>query len=119
MELNFVSPAFKVRPNDFLRLSTQMTISRRFTVQTSESVPTKNLHPVTLTHGDAGRSLKVILANSAVSRTNVFPHLPEIQFEIQEYFLHYLPFEKTSHELHQTHLGVTINQRALNYGRSL
>ncbi|KPJ97794.1 MAG: hypothetical protein AMJ60_10295 [Desulfobacterales bacterium SG8_35] len=119
MELYIVNPAFKVRPKDFLRLSTQMTISRRYTVQTNESVPKKSLHPVTLTHGDAGRSLKVILANSAVSRSNVFPHLPEIQFEIKEYFLHYLPFEKTSHELNQAQLGVTINQRVLNYGRSL
>jgi hypothetical protein len=119
MEFLFVCPAFKVRPHDFLRLGTQMTISRRFAVETSEAIPAKNLHPVTLAHSDADRSLKVILANSAVSRSNIFPHLPEIQFEIKEHFLHYLPFEKTSHELRQADLGVTINQRVLNYGRSL
>ena len=118
-ELYFVSPAFKVRPNDFLRLGTQMTISQRHAVQTTDSIPTKNLHPVTLGYSDANQSLKVILANSAVSRSSVFPFLPEIQFEIQEYFLHYLPFEKMTHELLQTQLGVTINQRVLNYGRSL
>jgi hypothetical protein len=117
-EFYFVSPAFKVRPNDFLRLGTQMTISQRFALQTSRSTPGKDLHPVTLTSSDAGRSLKVILANSAVSRTNVLPHLPEIKLEIKNYFLHYLPFKKTSHELQQTDLGVTINQRVLNYGRT-
>ncbi len=119
MELYFVSPAFKVRPNDFLRLGTQMTISQRYTLDSSESIPAKNLHPVTLAHSDAAKSLKTILANSAVSRASVFPLLPEIEFEIKEYFLQYLPFEKTSHELRQIKLGVTINQRVLGYGRSL
>ena len=118
-ELYLVSPAFKVRPDDYLRLGTQMTISQRFTLQTTESIPTGNLHPVTLAPSDAARSIKVILANSAVSRASIFPHLPEIELEIEKYFLHYLPFEKTSHELCQTRLGVTINQRVLNYGRSL
>ncbi len=119
MEPCFVCPAFKIRPLDFLRLSTQMTLNRRYNVQTSDSFPAKNLHPVTLAHNNADQSLKVILANSAVSRSSIFPHLPEIQFEIKEYFLHFLPFEKMSHELHQPDLGVTINQRVLTYGRSL
>jgi len=119
MEPRFVCPAFKVRPHDFLRLSTQMTMSRRYNMPTSDSIPPKNLHPVTLAHDNAGQSLTLILANSAVSRTSLFPHLPEIQFEIKEYFLHYLPFEKMSHELHQSDLGVTISQRGLTYGRNL
>jgi hypothetical protein len=117
--LYFVSPAFKLRPNDFLRLGTQMTISRRHTLKTTDSVPRSELHPVTLMHNDAKQSLKVILANSAVSLNKVFPHLPDIQFKVKDYFLHYLPFQKTTHELQQKNLGVTINQRVLNYGRSL
>lgn len=119
MELLFVCPAFKVRPQDFLRLGTQMTISRRLALPTTESIPANNLHPVTLAHSDAAQSLKVILAHSAVSRTSIFPHLPEINIAVKDYFLHYLPFEKTSHELRQENLGVTINQRVLNYGRAL
>ncbi|MDX1776348.1 MAG: hypothetical protein R3297_07180 [Desulfobulbales bacterium] len=117
--LCFVVPAFKVRPRDFLRLATQMTLSQRHDVRTTDVSPTQKLHPVTLTPGDAGQSLKVILANSAVSRSSIFPTLPEIQFEIQDYFLHYLPFHKTTHELKQARLGVTINHRVLNYGRTL
>ena len=119
MKLYFVCPAFKVRPHDFLRLSTQMSISRRYRQQAAESIPAKNLYPVTLAHSSAKQSLKIILANSAVSRSRVFPRLPEIEFEVKKYLLHYLPFEKTSHELRQKKLGVTINQRVLNYGRSL
>jgi hypothetical protein len=119
MKLYFACPAFKVRFHDFLRLSTQMSISRRYRQKTVESIPVKNLYPVTLAHSSAKQSLKIILANSAVSRSTVFPRLPEIGFEVKKYFLHYLPFEKTSHELRQKNLGVTINQRVLNYGRSL
>jgi len=119
MELHFVSPAFKLRPNDFLRLGTQMTISQRHSIKASETLPKKNIYPVTLTHKDAGNSLKVILANSTVSPDGVFPYLPIIDFEIKDYFLHYFPFQKTTHEIQQTHLGITINQRVLSYGRSL
>lgn len=119
MKLNFICPAFKIRPHDYLRLATQMTISQRYSLESTESIPAKNLHPVTLPHNNVELSLKVIMANSAVSRTGIFPRLPEIQFRITDYFLHYLPFDKTSHELHQKTLGITINQRVLDYGRSL
>ena len=119
LPLHFIIPAFKVRPNDFLRLGSQMTISNRHTLPTDDDVSNKNLHPATLLHNDAARSLTTILANSTVSGTNVFPYLPEIKFEIIEHSLHYLPFEKTSHELQQIHMGITINQRVLDYGRSL
>jgi hypothetical protein len=119
LPLNFVTPAFKLRPNDFLRLGTQMTISRRHTLKTTASVPGNEMYPVTLLHNDARQSLKVILADSTVSKSNIFPHLPDIQFTVKDYFLHYLPFEKTTHELMQRNLGVAINQRVLNYGRNL
>jgi predicted RNA-binding Zn-ribbon protein involved in translation (DUF1610 family) len=119
MELCFISPAFKIRPNDFLRLSTQMTVNQRFPLQATDSVPTGNLHPVTLGPWDTGQELKIILANSAVSRSRIFPCLPDIHLSIKKYTLHYLPFAETSHELQQMDLGVTINQRVLNYGRSL
>jgi hypothetical protein len=118
-KLHFVCPAFKVRPQDFLRLSTQMTLSQRHDLQNTDIIPAGNLYPVNLDHTGAEQSLKIILANSAVSRSRIFPALPEIDFAIQEYFLQYLPFAKTSHELQQENLDITINQRVLNYGRSL
>ena len=118
MALHFIIPAFKLRPNDFLRLGTQMTISQRKILETTDEIPQENLYPVTLLQSDVSKSLKVVLANSAVS-SYVFPYLPEINLRVQEYFLHLLPFTKTSHELQQKELGITINQRVMNYGRSL
>jgi hypothetical protein len=119
MDLQFVIPAFKIRPDDFLRLGTQMTISRKNKIKTKNNIPTGDLHPVTLSQTEAAQAIKVILANSAVSRNKIFPLLPDIDFNIREYYLQYLPFTKTSHELKQELLGVTINQRVLEYGRSL
>ena len=117
--LHFIIPAFKLRPNEFLRLGTQMTLSQRHILPTTDNIPQKNLYPVTLSHTDVSKSLKVVLANSAVSSIKVFPYLPAITFQVKDFFLHYLPFTKTSHEMLQKDLGVTINQRILNYGRSL
>ena len=117
--LHFIIPAFRLRPDDFLRLGTQMTVCQSHILPTTDDIPQKNLFPVTLSQSDAEKSLKIVLANSAVSKTNVFPYLPEITFQVEDYFLHYLPFTKTSHEMQLKNLGVTINQRVLNYGRSL
>lgn len=119
MGLFFVCPAFKIRPGDFLRIATQMTLSQRYNLPAASSIPAGNLHPVTLAHNEAEKCLKIILANSAVSRNTIFSHLPEIQLEIEEYSLHFLPFSQTSHEMRQKTLGVTINQRVLKYGRNL
>lgn len=118
-KLYFICPAFKVRPQDFLRLSTSMTISQRFDLKVTDTLPVGNLYPVNLDHASAEQSLKVILANSAVSRSRIFSALLEIDFKIEEYFLQLLPFAKTSHEVQQEDLGITINKRVLNYGRSL
>ena len=118
-DLRFVLPAFKIRPDDFLRLGTQMTISQKEKIKSTDNIPKENIYPVTLQKTDAVQAIKVILANSAVSRNKVFPFLPDIDFQAKEYLLHYLPFTKTSHELKQVSLGVTINQRVLEYGRSL
>jgi hypothetical protein len=117
--LQFIIPAFKIRPDDFLRLSTQMTVSQKNRIITKPEIPIGKIHPVTLPQSEAAQSLKVILANSAVSKNRVFPHLHDIDFEVQGYSLHYLPFHKTTHELRQEHLRVTINQRVLEFGRSL
>ena len=117
--LHFIIPAFKLRPKEFLRLGTQVTLSQRHILPATDVIPSKNLYPVTLLQTDISKSLKVVLANSAVSSSNVFPYLPAITFQVKEFFLHYLPFTKTSHEMEQKDLGITINQRVLNYGRSL
>jgi hypothetical protein len=116
---HFVTPAFKVRPDDFLRLSIQMTVGRRYRLKTDTSIPAENLYPVTLADTDSGQSLKTVLAHSAVSRRAVFPRLPAIDIRVTGNHLHYLPFVETSHELRQPETGVTINRRVLNYGRTL
>lgn len=117
-DMSFWSPAFKIQPKVFLNLSKQFTVSqKRF--RTEEATPKKKLYPVTLPRSEATQALKVILAQSAVNKRSIFPHLPRIRFEIKDSTLVYLPFKETGHEMIQQDMGIGINKKSLEYGRHL
>ncbi|MFC1868320.1 hypothetical protein ACFL0H_09325 [Thermodesulfobacteriota bacterium] len=116
--MNFWSPAFKIRPKLFLNLSRQFTISQmRF--QEEESISDKRLYPVTLPRTEATQALKIILACSAVNKKSIFPYLPNICFTIKDLSLVYLPFAETAHEMVQQDMGISVNKRGLEFGRKL
>jgi hypothetical protein len=117
-DMNFWTPAFKIRPKVFLRLSRQFTVSQKH-FDTKETIPKKNLYPVTLPRGEAIQSLKVILAGSAVNKKNVFPHLPQIKFNIKDSVLVYLPFTERGYEMLQQQMQISINKNTLEFGRQL
>lgn len=112
------SPAFKIRPKIFLNVARQFTISQKH-FKTEETIPGKNLHPVTLPRTEAVQALKVILAGSTVNKKNIFPNLPRIKFEIKDTTLVYLPFTDTGHEMTQQDLRISINKNTLQFGRQL
>ena len=117
-DMNFWTPAFKIRPKIFLHLSRQFTVSqKRFHI--NETIPKKNHYPVTLPRVEAIQAMKVILASSAVNKKNVFPHLPNIRFGIKDSVLVYLPFTETGHEMVQQHMRISINKNTLEFGRQL
>ena len=114
-DMSFWSPAFKIRPKVFLRLSSQLTISqKRF--RTEETVTGKNLFPVTLPRSEAAQAMKIILASSAVNKRNVLPHLPRLRFDIKGSTLVYLPFKEKGSEMIQQHMGISINKNTLKFG---
>lgn len=116
--MNFWSPAFKIRPKLFLNLSRQFTISQmRF--HEEESISDKRLYPVTLPRTEAAQALKIILACSTVNKKSVFPYLPDICFTIKDLSLVYLPFTETAHEMVQQDMGISVNKRGIEYGRTL
>ena len=117
-DMAFWSPAFKIRPKVFLTLSRQFTISQRH-FQIEESIPRKNLYPVTLPLAEATQALKIILASSAVNKKNVLPHLPRVKFDIKNSILVYLPFKDTGHEMTQENMSISINKNTLEFGRKL
>ena len=116
--MSFWSPAFKIRPKVFLKLSRQFTISQK-QFQASDTIPNRNLHPVTLPAMEAKQALKVILAGSTVNKKNIFPNLPQIRFDIKATSLVYLPFVDNGHELTQEHMRISISKNTLEFGRKL
>ncbi|MEA3359784.1 MAG: hypothetical protein U9R17_10345 [Thermodesulfobacteriota bacterium] len=114
----FWSPAFKIRPKVFLRLSSQVTVSQTC-FKAKETIHRKDLYPVTLPGTEAIQGLKIVLAGSAINKEKVLPLLPSIKFDIKELTLAYLPFTDARHEMVQQHIGISINKNTLNYGRYL
>ena len=116
--MSFWSPAFKIRPKTFLKISRQFTICQKL-FATEQRIPKQERYPVTLPRTEAVQAMKVILAGSALNKKKVLPLLPHIRFKIKNYNLIYLPFRDTGHEMIQEHMGITINKKALEFGRFL
>ncbi len=117
--MRFYAPAFKIRPRSFLRLATRATVSQtRFTL-TETDMADIDLHPVTLPGSEAIQALKIILANSALGRKNVFPFLPRIRFSVQQARLALLPFGPSTHEFIQEQSGISVNRNTLRFGHGL
>lgn len=118
MNMRYLAPAFKIRPRDFLRLGTRLTVGHLET-DTADFADKRNLHPVNFSRNEALQGLKLILANAAFIKVNVLPFLSEIDFIEQDFSLVYLPFSNNSHELILERLGIALNKNTLTFGRNL
>jgi hypothetical protein len=117
-DMSYWCPAFKIRPKIFLRLLSQLTISQK-DFKTKETIPKQDLYPVTMPQSEAAQSMKLTLANSALTKRNTFPLLPQVNFAVKDSTLVYLPFTDKGHDMVQQDMRVSINKRALEYGRYL
>lgn len=118
--MQFWVPAFKLRPEIFLRTSKQITISQR-QFGPERDIKIKAIakpHPVTLPLSEARQSLKVILAASASGR-NFFSQLPGAEPESLAATLVYLPFDDQQLDWVQSHTGTVIGKSVLHFGRKL
>ena len=114
----FWSPAFKIRPKIFLRVSGQLTISQK-DFEMKETIPKQGLYPVTMPQSEAAQSMKLTLAGSAITKRDIFPQLPMVSFIVKNSTLVYLPFTDTGHEMIQQHMRISINKKTLEFGRYL
>ena len=113
-EMEFWSPAFKIRPKLFLSLSKRLTVSQIEFAGENDLLPARN-HPVTLNLSEAIQTLKVTLAASAVNRKKILPLLADMRFSVKSARLVYLPFQETSHEMVQEQTGFAVNKNALQF----
>ncbi|MBW1860690.1 MAG: hypothetical protein JRI70_11745, partial [Deltaproteobacteria bacterium] len=54
-----------------------------------------------------------------LTKKKTFPLLPEIDFAVKDSTLVYLPFEDKGHDFVQQQMRLSINKKALEYGRHL
>ena len=118
MDLCFWVPAFKVRPQIFLNLAKNMTITQK-RLPAGEATMSKGLSPVTLPRTEAVQALKTILAEASLNKRDVLPLLPGIAFHPQETDLVYLPFTINGHDLVQEQTMLSVAGAVLRFGQSL
>ncbi len=115
---HFWTPAFKVRPEDFLRFSLRTTLGQ--TPDRGEPrLPRGEVYPVTLPVTEAVESLKLTLASFMKPRSTLYPRLPEIGIEPRSVVLVYLPFQVRRNEVLYPPCRLRINRKLLVYGRRL
>lgn len=116
--LHFWTPAFKIRPELFLRLSRALTVAQP-NEELSERLPELSTHPVTLPINEAVESLKILLASIIRPQGHHFPKLPDITMRARAAHLVFVPMTETRHELTHPKYGITINKNALAYALHL
>lgn len=116
--MEFWVPAFKLRPKIFLIAGKQAT-ANQWKLNSAPARHHQHLFPATLPSSEALQALKVILATSATSPRNIFPNLPQVQFEVGSIQLVHLPFVDKGHDWQQPESGVTIGKNILRFGRSM
>ncbi len=113
----FWCPAFKIRPQDFVKFSSNVTLSQPSDAL-DPKLPINETHPVTLSIEEAEESLKISLA-SFVKPSSLLPMLQEIKIQPKTSTLVYVPFLKKGNEIFQPTFKLCITSTLLNYARYL
>jgi hypothetical protein len=117
-DLYFWSPAFKVPPELFLKLTQGMTISQP-REEFERSIPWSSLYPVTLPVSEAAETIKITIANFAIDKKTIFPKINEINIHLNESLLVYLPFTPSGIDFIEPHTQLCIHKNYLKLGRNL
>ena len=116
LDMAFWSPAFRISPSTFLRLSRQLTLTQG-NYEKDERADNRDLYPVTLPQSEARQGLKLTLASSAQSKKKLFPLLPQFEFSSGRALLVYLPFKASGHDLIEPLHNLVINSRSIERER--
>jgi len=118
MDFYFWSPAFKVRPQVFLRLSRNLTLSQ-YHDKLSGKLPDSPLYPATLPVREAVQSLAISLANFAKPQKEFVHQLRDLIIRPESYLLVYIPFMEKHLEYIQSDLKLTLNKNHLALATNL
>jgi hypothetical protein len=111
-ECVFWSPAFKIAPQLFLRLSEQTTLLKPPVTQ-GDKADMKRAYPVTLPLSEGAESVKMSLAAFTANKKEVLPRLASVTTNLESALLVYLPFVKRSGDFVHPELGFGVNANSL------
>jgi hypothetical protein len=109
---HFWSPAFKVRPQRFMRLAQQVTLCQP-RIQLVGEIPKNHMHAVNLALSESIETLKMNLAGLIRPKKTVEARIGEIHVKPMRYLLVYLPFEVRHHDLVQPAFNIAVNRNQL------
>lgn len=116
--MSFWVPAFKLRPKVFLQAAKQATVNQ-WKLEPAKGRTRDNMFPVTLPAAEARQSLKLVLAVTTTSPRQIFPLLPQVQFQVDKLQLVHLPFVDQGHDWVQPATGIAVGKNILRFGRSM
>lgn len=114
----FWNPAFKVRPQSYLTIATNITLNQPVE-DFQPGQPKGERHAVNLPLSEAVESLKLNLANFMKPKERRWKLLPEIDIQARRFLLVYIPFKDTHHELVQPDLNLALNKNMLAHAKNL
>jgi len=115
---HFWSPAFKIRPRDFLRFSIAFTLSQPAHAWQPQ-MPKAEAYPVTLPIQEALESLKINLAGFMKPPGVLLPTLEDIGIKAKSLALVYFPFQTQRDEIFHPLLRLRTTRNVLTYARHL
>ena len=113
----FWSPAFKIRPEDFLFFSRNLTLSQP-PKDYAPQLPQGECLPVTMPVQEAVESLKINLA-SFIKPPKMLPVLDSVEIKAKGVVLVYIPFQRSGNELFQPAFNLRTNKTLLEYAKYL
>ena len=113
----FWTPAFKIRPQDFLFFSRNLTLSQPPKDYVPQ-LPQGDILPVTMPVQDAVESLKINLA-SFIKPPKMLRVLDSIEIKARSFVLVYVPFQNSGNELFQPAFNLRTTKALLEYAKLL
>jgi hypothetical protein len=115
----FWGPAFKVRPESYLRLFTHITGAQPLE-KLAAGLPNAPLYPaVSMPLKESLESLMVVLANLIKPRRAFAENIDRIQIIPQSYRIVYLPFQESHHEYIQPRMNLAVNKNQMILAKNL
>jgi hypothetical protein len=118
VEFYFWVMAFKVRPQSFLTIATNLTLAQPQD-ELSPDLPAKNIFSATLSLSQAVSGLKLILANFVRPPKVFLPKLNDIVITPKSYLLAYVPFKENHHEFTHLKYPIAIAKNHLEIAKNL